>query len=76
MTPIFQLATAVVAEIRTFVDDIGRGFVLGGVAGAFVVARQKARLSAFRQTLVASRWALAGAVIFPLLVLGLDWALN
>lgn len=74
MTSIFQLATTAVAEIRTFVDDIGRGFVLGGVAGAFVVVRQKARLPAFRQTLIASRWALAGAILFPLLMLSLDWA--
>ncbi len=74
MNLIFQLATTVVAEMRTLVDDIGRGFVLGGVAGAFVVVRQKAHLAASRQTLVASRWALAGAIVFPLLMLILDWA--
>lgn len=74
MSFIAHAAAALAADVRSFSDDISQGFVLGGIVGAFVVVRQKARLSASRQTLVVSRWALAGAIVFPPAMLVLDWA--
>jgi hypothetical protein len=59
-----QAAAALAADARSFLDDLGRGFVLGGVAGAIVVVLRKSRIPAARQTLVLSRWTLAGIVAF------------
>lgn len=72
MSFIVQAAAALAADARSFVDDIGRGFVLGGVAGAIVVVLRKSRIPAANQTLVLSRWALAGVVAFLLFLLVLQ----
>jgi hypothetical protein len=66
---IVQVATTLVAEVRSPVDDVGRGFVVGGVAGAIVVVLRRSRLPPSRQVLVLSRWTLAGVVAFLLFVL-------
>lgn len=71
MTPLFQVAATLVAEIRTLVDDIERGFVLGGVAGAIVVVLRRARLSPDKYLLVAARLTLFLTVIFLLVIVAL-----
>lgn len=68
---IAQVVAAVTADVRSFVDDIGRGFVLGGVAGAIVVVLRRSRIPVASQALVLSRWTLAGVVVFLLFVLAL-----
>ena len=69
MSSIVHAAAALAADIRSFVDDVGRGFVLGGVAGAIVVVLRKSRIPAASQPLILSRWTLAGVVAFLSLLL-------
>ena len=63
MSLIAQAATTLAADVRSFVDDLGRGFMSGGIAGAVYVVISRSRSSATRQALVVSACGLAGVGI-------------
>jgi len=55
-----QAASTLAADVRLFVDDLGRGFMSGGIAGAIYVLLCRSRSSQARQALVVSACGLAG----------------
>lgn len=67
-----QAASATATDVRSLVDDISRGFVVGGVAGAIVVVLRKARIPEAKRSLILSRWTLAGVIAFLLFIWILD----
>jgi hypothetical protein len=67
-----QAASAFAADVRALVDDVSRGFVVGGVAGAIVVVFRKARIPDAKRSLILSRWTLAGVIAFLLFILIFD----
>lgn len=67
-----QAASAFAADVRSLVDDMSRGFVVGGVAGAVVVVLRKARIPDAKRSLILSRWTLAGVIAFLLFILVFD----
>lgn len=67
-----QAASAFAADVRSLVDDMSRGFVVGGVAGAVVVVLRKARIPDAKRSLILSRWTLAGVIAFLLFILIFD----
>ncbi len=72
MSPFFQTAAAFVAEIRLLVDDIGRGLVLGGLAGAIIVVLDRGRRPAEKLTLAFGACTLMCVVGFLVVVLIFD----
>jgi hypothetical protein len=62
-----QAATTLAADVRSFVDDLGRGFMSGGIAGAFYVLLCHSRSSQARQALVVSACGLAGVGVVLLI---------
>jgi len=60
---IAQVATTLAADVRSFADDLGRGFMSGGIAGAAYVVISRSRGSDRRQALVVSACGLAGVGI-------------
>jgi hypothetical protein len=55
-----QAASTLATDVRSFVDDLGRGFMSGGIAGAIYVLLCRSRSSQARQALVVSACGLAG----------------
>jgi hypothetical protein len=55
-----QAASTLAADARSLVDDLGRGFMSGGIAGAVYVVFCRSRSSQARQALVISVCGLVG----------------
>lgn len=55
-----QAANTLAADVRLFVDDLGRGFMSGGIAGAIYVLLCRSRSSQARQALMVSACGLVG----------------
>jgi hypothetical protein len=62
-----QAANTLAADARSFVDDLGRGFMSGGIAGAIYVVLCRSRSSQARQALVVSACGFAGVGIVLLI---------
>ena len=67
MSLIAQVATSLASDVRSFVDDLGRGFMSGGIAGAIYVLLCRSRSSQARQALVVSACGLVGVGIVLLI---------
>jgi hypothetical protein len=55
-----QAASTLAADVRSLVDDLGRGFMSGGIAGAVYVVLCRSRSAHARQALVISACGLVG----------------
>jgi hypothetical protein len=67
-----QAASAFATDVRSFVDDLGRGFMSGGIAGAVYVLLCHSRASQARQAVVVSACGLAGAGVVLLIWVGVE----
>lgn len=63
MSLFVQATNTLVADVRSFVDDLGRGFMSGGIAGAIYVLLSRSRSSPTRDALVVSTCGLVGVGI-------------
>jgi hypothetical protein len=62
-----QATTTLAADVRSLVDDLGRGFMSGGIAGAVYVVLCRSRSAQARQALVISACGLVGVGIVLLI---------
>ena len=67
MSFFIQAASTLATDVRSFVDDLGRGFMSGGIAGAIYVLLCRSRSSQARHALVVSACGLVGVGIVLLI---------
>ncbi|HYI81206.1 MAG TPA: hypothetical protein VEW67_10135 [Thermoleophilaceae bacterium] len=67
-----QAANALATDVRSFVDDMGRGFMSGGIAGAIYVLLCRSRSSQARQAMVVSACGLVGVGIVLLIWIAVE----
>lgn len=72
MSFFLQAANTLATDVRSFVDDLGRGFMSGGVAGAIYVLLCRSRPSQARQAVVVSACGLVGVGIVLLIWLTVE----
>jgi hypothetical protein len=67
-----QAANTLAADARSFGDDLGRGFMSGGIAGAVYVVLCRSRSAQSRQALVVSACGLAGVAVVLLIWIAVE----
>lgn len=72
MSFFIQSVTTLAADARSFVDDLGRGFMSGGIAGAVYVVLCRSRSSQARQAQVVSACGLVGVGIVLLIWIAVE----